>query len=89
MATYALAVSDACNARLQPPPPHVQQLFASAAQRRTVADAYAYGFNHPDHYWRIVSDADRTSLLLQLLDRDQPAPLSDAIHACLGQTEPM
>jgi len=89
MATYALAVSDACNARLQPPPPHVQRFFASAAQRRTVADAYAYGFNHPDHYWHIVSDADRTSLLLQLLDRDQPAPLSDAIHACLGPTEPM
>ena len=89
MSPYALSVSDACNARLQPPPPHVQRLFAAATLRQTIADAYGHGFNHPDDYWRIVSDANRTDLLLQLLDREEPPPLQDAIRACLGQAESM
>lgn len=89
MSSYALAVSDACNARLQPPPPHVQQLLGAATRRQTIADAYTHGFNHPDEYWRILSDATRTELLLQLLDREEPAALEDAIRACLGQAEPM
>jgi hypothetical protein len=85
MWAYALPVSDACNARLQPPPPHVQQLLAGAAQRQTVADFYTYGFNHPDEYWRIMSDASRTSLVLQLLDQNTPPPVPEVIRACLGQ----
>ena len=74
---------------LQPPPPHVQRLFAAATGRQIVADAYGHGFNHPDDYWRIVSDESRTDMLLQLLDREEPVPLQDAIRACLGQAEPM
>ena len=66
----------------------MQQLFAAATQRRSVADAYAYGFNHPDQYWRITSDARRTELLLQLLNREAPVPLQDAIRACVEQAEP-
>jgi len=87
MSSYALPVSDACNARLRPPPAHVQQLFAAATLRRNVADAYAHGFNHPDEYWRIVSDSSRTNLLLQLLDCETPETVEDAIQACLGQAE--
>jgi len=67
----------------------VQRLFAAATLRQTIADAYGHGFNHPDDYWRIVSDANRTDLLLQLLDREEPPPLQDAIRACLGQAESM
>jgi 2-polyprenyl-6-methoxyphenol hydroxylase-like FAD-dependent oxidoreductase len=81
MCAYALPVSDACNARLQPAPPHVQQLFAAAAQRQVIADVYGYGFNHPDEYWRIVSDADRTALLVRLLSQDTPPPVPEAIRA--------
>jgi 2-polyprenyl-6-methoxyphenol hydroxylase-like FAD-dependent oxidoreductase len=87
MCAYALPVSDACNARLQPPPAHAQQLFAAAARRQVVADFYAYGFNHPDEYWRVVSDADRTALLLQLLDDDTAPPLADALRVCIGQVQ--
>jgi 2-polyprenyl-6-methoxyphenol hydroxylase-like FAD-dependent oxidoreductase len=49
---YALPVSDACNARLQPPPPHVAKFLGAAAQHQAVADFYTDGFNHPDHVWR-------------------------------------
>jgi len=87
MCAHALPVSDACNARLQPPPVHVQQLIGAAARRQAVANAYGYGFNHPDEYWKVLSDADRTAMLIRLLDQDQPAPVADAIRACLGQAE--
>jgi hypothetical protein len=85
MCEYALPVSDACNARLQPAAPHVQQLFGAAAQRQAVADLYAYGFNYPDNYWRILSDPARTRMAIQLLDRDDPQPLPQVIEACVGQ----
>jgi hypothetical protein len=81
MCAYALPVSDACNARLQPAPPHVQRLFGAAAQRQSVADVYAYGFNHPDDYWRIISDENRTALLLQLLNEDPSLPVADAVRS--------
>jgi 2-polyprenyl-6-methoxyphenol hydroxylase-like FAD-dependent oxidoreductase len=87
MSDYALPVSDACNARLQPAPSHVVQLFTAAAQRQNVADVYAYGFNHPDEYWRVVSDAGRTALLLQLLEQDTNTALPDVIRACVGQAD--
>jgi 2-polyprenyl-6-methoxyphenol hydroxylase-like FAD-dependent oxidoreductase len=87
MSDYALPVSDACNARLQPAPAHVQQLFAAAARRQAVADLYGYGFNHPDEYWRIVSDAARTGATVQLLDQDNPPPLTQVIDAFAGQAQ--
>jgi 2-polyprenyl-6-methoxyphenol hydroxylase-like FAD-dependent oxidoreductase len=79
MCDYALPVSDACNARLQPAPAHVQQLFGAAAQRQAIADLYGYGFNHPDEYWRIVSDAGRTGVVLQQLTQENPPPLTHVI----------
>jgi 2-polyprenyl-6-methoxyphenol hydroxylase-like FAD-dependent oxidoreductase len=65
MCRYALPVSDACNARLKPPPPHVGRLLGGAARHQALADFYAFGFNHPDRYWEVVSSEDRTDALLQ------------------------
>ena len=65
MCRFALPVSDACNARLKPPPPHVGRLLGAAAQQQRLADFYAFGFNHPDRYWEVVSSEERTEALLQ------------------------
>jgi 2-polyprenyl-6-methoxyphenol hydroxylase-like FAD-dependent oxidoreductase len=64
MCRYALPVSDACNARLRPPPPHVGKLLGAAATNPALADFYAFGFNHPDRYWEVVSSEERTEALL-------------------------
>jgi hypothetical protein len=86
MCEYARPVSDACNARLQPAPGHVQQLFAAAARRQAIADLYAYGFNHPDEYWGVISDPARTGVALHLLDQDEPPPLTRVISTSLAHT---
>ena len=65
MCRFALPVSDACNARLKPPPPHVGRLLGEAARQQRLADFYAFGFNHPDRYWEVVSSEERTDALLQ------------------------
>ncbi len=65
MGRYALPVSDACNARLRPPAPHVARLLGGAAQHQKLADFYAFGFNHPDKYWEVISSEERTEALLQ------------------------
>jgi 2-polyprenyl-6-methoxyphenol hydroxylase-like FAD-dependent oxidoreductase len=65
--TYALPVSDAANARLQPPQPHVARLLAAASECQAIADLYAEGFNHPDRYWQIVSNEQRTESVRRLL----------------------
>jgi hypothetical protein len=64
---YALPVSDACNARLMPPPGHVVDLLVAAAQHQPVADFYAGSFNDPDRFWHIVSRQDRTESIKKLL----------------------
>ena len=58
---YVVAVSDACNARLGPPPPHFRALLGAAAGNQAVADVYADGYNHPDRFWAIASSAERTA----------------------------
>jgi hypothetical protein len=65
MCRFALPVSDACNARLKPPPPHVGRLLGAAARHQGVADFYAFGFNHPDRYWEVVSSEERTDEMLR------------------------
>jgi 2-polyprenyl-6-methoxyphenol hydroxylase-like FAD-dependent oxidoreductase len=69
---YALPVSDACNARLKPPPPHLGRLLGAAARHQALADFYASGFNHPDRYWEVVSSEDRTNALLQQVTGEPP-----------------
>ena len=71
MCRFALPVSDACNARLKPPPPHVGRLLGAAARHQALADFYAFGFNHPDRYWEVVSNEDRTDALLQQVTGDR------------------
>ena len=61
---YAIPVSDACNARLEPPPPHVAQLLGLAAQHQPLADSYGLGFQYPDGWWRLISSVERTATLL-------------------------
>jgi len=49
---------------LQPAPPHVAKLLVAASCHQALADFYAFGFNHPDRYWEIVSSEQRTESLL-------------------------
>ena len=64
---YALPVSDACNARLTPPPAHVVGLLVAAAQHQHVADLYADGFNHPDRLWKVLARQEYTEAVTKLL----------------------
>jgi hypothetical protein len=36
----------------------------AAARHQVLADFYAFGFNHPDRYWDVVSSEERTDALL-------------------------
>jgi 2-polyprenyl-6-methoxyphenol hydroxylase-like FAD-dependent oxidoreductase len=76
---YAIPVSDACNARLTPPPPHVVALLRAATEHQTVADFYSDGFNHPDRVWHVISHQERTEALLRNLTR--PASTASAEFA--------
>jgi hypothetical protein len=67
MCEYALPVSDACNARLVPPAPHVVELLAAATQHQAVADFYTGSFNDPDRFWHIASRPERTAVIKQHL----------------------
>ena len=64
-----MSLCAACQRRVQrevkPPPPHVGRLLGAAAQQQRLADFYAFGFNHPDRYWEVVSSEERTDALLQ------------------------
>jgi hypothetical protein len=82
---YALPISDACNARLQPPAPHVGRLLGAAARHPSVADLYASGFNHPDRLWGIISSADRTGALLDAFETDGPSALLPYVMEMNGQ----
>ena len=73
---YSIPVSDACNARLIPPPPHVVALLKAATEHQAVADFYTDGFNHPDRVWHVISHQERTEALLRQLTR--PAATASA-----------
>ena len=64
ISSYAVPVSEAANARLQPPTPHFRELLAAAARDQRVADVYADGYNHPDRFWAIASSPGATAALL-------------------------
>jgi 2-polyprenyl-6-methoxyphenol hydroxylase-like FAD-dependent oxidoreductase len=70
---HTSATTAACNARLQPPPPHIIDLMVAAAQHKPIADALSNGFNTPDRWWQITSSPERTAALLRQFDRQQPA----------------
>lgn len=62
--SFVVPVSDAANARLQPPAPHVRDLLGAATRDHALADVYASGYNHPDRFWSIASSPERTADLL-------------------------
>jgi hypothetical protein len=78
MMVYAGPVAASCNARLQPPPPHVLTLMGAAARNQAIADAYADGFNHPDHFWEIVSSPEHTAAFLSQFDDATGRPAAQA-----------
>jgi 2-polyprenyl-6-methoxyphenol hydroxylase-like FAD-dependent oxidoreductase len=51
------------NAFLQPPPPHVLAMFATASQDQRTADAFATLFNDPVKMWTTIADPDATARL--------------------------
>jgi len=70
MLEFALPVSDACNARLQPPPPHVAAFLGTAAQHQAAADFYTSAFNYPDRVWKILSSPERTEWITKRLTEE-------------------
>jgi 2-polyprenyl-6-methoxyphenol hydroxylase-like FAD-dependent oxidoreductase len=79
MCDYALPVSDACNARLMPPPPHVAAVLKAAAEHQAVADFYTGAFNHPDRVWKVLSRQDETEAVLRQLTQPAAAPAGAAL----------
>jgi hypothetical protein len=69
--SYAVPVSDAANARLQPPTPHVRQILGAATRDQAIANAYADGYNHPDRFWAIASSPERTAAFLEQFERQR------------------
>jgi 2-polyprenyl-6-methoxyphenol hydroxylase-like FAD-dependent oxidoreductase len=55
---HARHVVEWSNAFLQPPPPHVEALFAAAAESKPVADTFVSTFNDPVAMWRMLSNED-------------------------------
>lgn len=88
MCEHALPVSDACNARLLPPSPHVVDLLMAAARHQQVADFYTGSFNDPDRFWYVASRADRTEVIKQHLIAGtlSSAPLDWNAIAALADT---
>lgn len=61
---YAGPVADWTNAMLMPPPPHVIEFLAAAAQHQSIADLFAGFFERPQYAWEVLSNPDATSELL-------------------------
>src|SRR5262249_5407736 len=67
--SYVVPVSDAANARLQPPTPHFRELLTAAARDQAIADVYGDSFTHPDRFWAIACKAERTAAFLIDVER--------------------
>ncbi len=66
---YVVPVSDASNARLQPPTPHVRDLLVAATRNQTVADVYADGYNIQIDSGQSRRAPERTAAFLSEFDR--------------------
>lgn len=62
--TFTQAVTQGTNSRLGPPPPQLLSLLRAATTDQRVADAYAWGFNHPERFWAAVSSPERAAAFL-------------------------
>lgn len=61
---FAGPVTEWTNASLQPPPEHVLAFLAAATHNQKLADLFFTLFNDPVRLWAILSDPDRTQLLV-------------------------
>jgi Styrene monooxygenase A putative substrate binding domain len=61
------------NMMLQPPPPHVLELFVEAAENKPLADELIENFNAPENNWKIFSDPQSATAFLA---RHSPAELN-------------
>jgi Styrene monooxygenase A putative substrate binding domain len=52
------------NMMLQPPPPHVLELFVEAAENKPLADELIENFNAPENNWKIFSDPQSATAFL-------------------------
>ena len=50
---------------LQPPPPHMIELFAAAAQNKALADELVENFNAPERNWEIFSNPEGAGAFLR------------------------
>jgi hypothetical protein len=71
---YVVPVSDAANARLQPPSPQFRELLATATRDQRIADVYAEGFSRPDWFWAIASSPERTAAFLRERQLESAVP---------------
>ena len=83
---YALPVSEACNARLVKPAPHVGRLLGTAARHQGVADLYCSGFQSPDRFWGIISSPERTTAMLDQFEAQGPPALTPYATEVWGPT---
>jgi hypothetical protein len=62
---YLRAVTEWSNASLEPPPPHVKDIFHAAAEQQEVADAIASNFADPGAAWAAFSSPEGAAMFLQ------------------------
>jgi Styrene monooxygenase A putative substrate binding domain len=58
------AATEWTNLTLQPPPPHVMELFAAAAQNKMIADELSENFSAPERNWEIFRSPEGAAALL-------------------------
>ncbi len=69
------------NSSLQPPPPHVVDLFVAAAENKDVADAMVDSFGDPRIAWAAFATPEGTEAFVQQHGRRIPATTAPAALA--------
>jgi hypothetical protein len=82
---HARPVTEWTNAALQPPAPHVLEVFRAAARSKAIADEVVDNFNAPARNWAIFSSPENTVSFLR--ERGQPVP-ETLVPAASGSETP-
>lgn len=72
---FTQPVTEGTNGRLRPPQPHMLEVVRAATQHQAVADAYAWGFNHPEHFWAAMSTSEQARIFLADVTQLEAAPV--------------
>jgi hypothetical protein len=72
---FTQPVTEGTNGRLRPPQPHMLEVLRAATQHQAVADAYAWGFNHPEHFWAAMSTPEQARIFLADVTQLETAPV--------------